>query len=109
MEICENIRRLRHEKHMTLEQLGKIAGVSKQTIQRYENGQISNIPYDKIVLLARALNVTPPELMGWSESPHFSSDDLRLLSAYHAATEEQKRIIAYVLKLDSENGKSRPE
>lgn len=109
MEICENIKRLRHEKHMTLEQLGKIAGVSKQTIQRYENGQISNIPYDKIILLARALSVTPPELMGWHETPHFSADDLRFLSAYRAATEEQKRIIAYVLKLDSENGESRPE
>ena len=67
MTINENIRMLRAERSLTLEALGKSVGVSKQTIQRYENGQISTIPYDKIIALASALNVSPGYLMGWEE------------------------------------------
>lgn len=67
MTINENIRKLRAERGLTLEALGKAVGVSKQTIQRYENGQISTIPYDKILSLASALNVTPGHLMGWEQ------------------------------------------
>ncbi len=67
MTINENIRKLRAERSLTLEALGKAVGVSKQTIQRYENGKISTIPYDKIIALASALNVTPGYLMGWEE------------------------------------------
>ena len=36
-----------------------------QTIHRYENGIIANIPHEKIEALARALDTTPAELMGW--------------------------------------------
>lgn len=68
MGINENIKKLRKERGMTLEELGKAAGVSKQTVQKYEKGLISNIPYDKIVLLAGALRVSPADLMGWEES-----------------------------------------
>ena len=50
---------------MTLEELAARLGTSKQTIHRYENGIISNIPHDKVRELARALDVTPSQLMGW--------------------------------------------
>lgn len=53
---------------MTLEELAEIIGTSKQTINRYENGIISNIPSDKIVALANALDTTPQNLMGWADS-----------------------------------------
>ena len=52
---------------MTLEELGEAIGTSKQTIHRYENGIIDNIPRAKIEALAKALKVTPSELMGWAE------------------------------------------
>ena len=69
MTINDNIKRIRTERKMTLEELGKAVGVSKQTIQRYETGQITTIPYDKIILLASALGTTPQSLMGWDKSP----------------------------------------
>ena len=72
MTIKDNIRQRRIEKGLTLEELGKAVGVSKQTIQRYETGQITTIPYDKILLLATALSVTPQALMGW-DSPEQTS------------------------------------
>jgi len=50
---------------MTLEGLAELVGTSKQTIQRYESGAISNIPPERVERLAKALKTTPTELMGW--------------------------------------------
>lgn len=68
MGLKENIKAKRIEKQMTLEELANKVGVSRQTIQRYESGTISNIPSDKIELMANALETTPAYLMGWSKS-----------------------------------------
>lgn len=64
--IGKRIKELRRSKRMTLEELADIIGTSKQTINRYENGIITNIPSEKIVSLANALGTTPQNLMGWS-------------------------------------------
>lgn len=65
MGLKENIKQKRLENNMTLEELSVKVGVSRQTIQRYESGTISNIPSDKIELMANALETTPSYLMGW--------------------------------------------
>lgn len=65
--ISSKLKEIRKEKGLTLEDLAKKLGTSRQTIHRYENGTITNIPPEKIELLARALGITPSELMGWSE------------------------------------------
>lgn len=62
----ENIKQKRLENKMTLEELANKVGVSRQTIQRYESGIISNIPSDKIESMAKALDTTPAYLMGWT-------------------------------------------
>ena len=68
MSIGRRIHSERLKKDMTLEDLAKIVGVSRQTLSRYETGVISNIPSDKIEQISEALNTTPAYLMGW-ESP----------------------------------------
>ena len=65
--IGEKIKELRKNKRMTLLELADAIGTSKQTIHRYENGTIANIPHEKISALAEALGTTPAALMGWSE------------------------------------------
>ena len=42
--------------------------VSKQTLYKYENNIITNIPSDKIEAAARLGNVSPAYLMGWTIS-----------------------------------------
>ena len=64
-----NIRKIRNEKGLTQEELGKAAKVGKTTIHKYETGEIPNIPYDRIVRIAKALNVHPGTLMGWDDEP----------------------------------------
>ena len=65
MTVGEIIHKRRKECHLTLKQLGQYIGVSKQTVQRYESGLISNIPGEKMVAMAEALQTTPAALMGW--------------------------------------------
>lgn len=67
--IGKRMRLARINNEKTLEEVAKAVGVSRQTIQRYETGIISNIPSDKIEGIANALNVTPGYLMGWEQSP----------------------------------------
>lgn len=62
---ANKLRRLRKEKKITLDELAARIGTSKQTIHRYENGIINNIPPEKIERLAAALGTSPSELMGW--------------------------------------------
>ena len=43
-------------------------GESKQTIYKYEAGIVTNIPSDKIELIAKALRVQPEWIMGWTDT-----------------------------------------
>ena len=58
---------------MSLEQLAELVGTSRQTVHRYENGTITNIPHDKVEALARALDTTPARLMGWEDEREIPS------------------------------------
>ena len=54
---------------MTLEEVGNRIGVSKQTLYKYENNIITNIPSDKVEGLAKIFNVSPALIMGWNDTP----------------------------------------
>jgi len=68
--VKNKIKELRKSREMTLAELAEAIGTSKQTIHRYENGVIANIPKEKIERLADVLDTTPSELMGWGENYH---------------------------------------
>lgn len=65
--IGDRIKEQRILKGITQEELGRIASVSKVTIHKYETNVITNIPSDRIELIAKALKVKPAYLMGWSD------------------------------------------
>lgn len=104
MSIGENIRRCRRDLDMTLEEVATRVGVTRATIQKYENGIINNIPSDKIELLAKVLHTTPAYLMGWEagdeEKPTVKDDGLSeierlFLSLPPARREEVLRFMEY--------------
>ena len=68
MTMGEQIKQLRLERNMTLEELGNKVGVGKSTVRKWENGMIANMRRDKIAKLASALDVSPAYLMGWEQS-----------------------------------------
>ena len=65
----DKIKNLRIQNKMTLEEVGNRIGVSKQTLYKYENNIITNIPSDKIEGLAKIFNVSPALIMGWDDTP----------------------------------------
>lgn len=69
--VANRLKELRRKAGLTLEELAEKIETSKQTIHRYENGVIANIPHEKIKKLATALDVSPSELMGWEENVYF--------------------------------------
>ena len=66
--IGERIKQLREANFLTQEELAKRLETSKQTIYKYENQIITNIPSDKIEILAKIFKVSPIYLMGWDET-----------------------------------------
>ena len=66
MSIGKNMRQRRRALGYTLEEVARQLGTSKQTIQRYESGKISNIPSEKIEQIAAFLQTSPSALVGWS-------------------------------------------
>ena len=74
MDIGEKIKTIRISKGMTLEQVGEIVGVGKSTVRKWENGDIKNMRRDKIALIAKALEVEPAYLMGWTDNEPQNDD-----------------------------------
>lgn len=63
----------REELGLTLEQVGKIVGVGKSTVRKWETGNIKNMRRDKIPLLANALQVPIEFIMGCDTNEQTSS------------------------------------
>ncbi len=64
MELKDIIKPRRIELGLTLEEIGNYVGVSKATVLRWENGNISNLRRDKIAKLAEILKISPMSLVG---------------------------------------------
>lgn len=70
LDVGEIIRTARIKKGLTQEELGKIVGVQKYAIAKYENGRVVNIKRSKIVKLAQALGLNGSDLIGESAGMH---------------------------------------
>lgn len=65
MGFKDRLRECRLKKDLSQENLAKMIGVAYQTIQKYENGTITNVPLSKVEELAVILGVTPAYLVDW--------------------------------------------
>ena len=74
MSVGQRIKAARERKQLTLEEVAKRCKTTKQTIFKYENGIVTNIPYDKLELLVVALDVSPAYLFGWGEKEESPSE-----------------------------------
>ena len=73
MTIGERIKLHREKANLTQDELAKQLNTTKQTIYKYENNVVTNIPSDKIEKMAELFGVNPGYLMGW-EGDHFSGE-----------------------------------
>lgn len=52
------IRQLRQRLNMSQEELASKIGTTKQAVSKYENGIVTNVPFDRLKLIAEALEVS---------------------------------------------------
>lgn len=78
MSLGDKIRIARENSGLTQEELGKMCGTTKQTIYKYETGKVTNIPLDRLELIAKSVGVTAASLMGWEDKTNqpIESDEL---------------------------------
>lgn len=76
-------------------------GESKQTLYKYEHNITTNVPSDKIELMAEILGCSPAYLMGWEETKEIpghtetSTIYTPVMPEYDFNTEETEIIKAY--------------
>lgn len=68
MKVGQRIRKRRKELGLTAEQVAERLGKNRATIYRYESNGIENLPSAVLEPLAKVLQTTPAELMGWSST-----------------------------------------
>lgn len=102
MGFKENIKIRRLELNLTLEEISNKLGVSKPTLQRYESGVISNIPFDKVEKLAQILETTPCYLMGWDDKNYsgLTNDQIDFLRKYGTLDSYGKHTVNVVLEME---------
>lgn len=66
-EIGDRIKYARDLRNATLDDIARKVGVTKSTVQRYENGKINTIKIPVVESIAVALNVNPSWIVGKSD------------------------------------------
>ena len=68
MSVGNRIRQRRLELGLSGEEVGKMLGVNKTTVYRYEKGEIDKMPIEVVEKLSVALRTTPDVIMGWNNN-----------------------------------------
>lgn len=76
MTIGDRIKKQRELLGISQVELAEKMKVSKQTLYKYENNIITNIPSDKIEIIGKVLEVSPSYLMGWEDNLENAPDIL---------------------------------
>lgn len=106
MEIGQKIRKARLERGLTQQELGKIVGVQKSAIAKYENGRVVNIKRSTLQKIASALEIRPSELI-FDESPKETAslhvriltdhELMRAIKEYHSLSEDKQKLVRDII------------
>lgn len=99
MKPGERIRYYRESAGLTQDEVAKKINVTPQAVYKYEKGIVSNVPLDKIELLANLFSVSPSVLAGWEDFPQkeiTTPAEAELLSLHRQLNDEgQARLRDY--------------
>lgn len=97
----ERIKALVDGSGLSYQDLEKLTGVSKSSLQRYASGVTTKIPFDVIEKLANAFNVSQRYLLGWEDEdtkkesspdePKLTEGEELMLEVFRLIPEEQQR------------------
>ena len=94
MTIGERIYFKRTELGMTMEELGKRAGVQKSAVNKWEKGIVSNIKSSTVARLAYALDVSPVWLLGLEDDQQKAdAEEEHLLALFRSLNDEGRTFL----------------
>ena len=98
----ERIKKLRLEKGISQTELAERIGQSKQTVYKYENNIVTNIPSDVIEKIAISLDTTLSYLFGWDDNPETKSSEPPArdpLERFNSLSPKQQELFKLLLEL----------
>ena len=101
----ERIKLLIEQSGKSYQDLERITGIKKSSLQRYASGATAKIPLTVIEQLSKAFNVSQEYLMGWSEttkkdSPSetdLSEGEKMWLELYHKLSSETRDLLVQTI------------
>lgn len=108
-DIGNLLKQKRKERGLTLEQAGKMIGVSKVTYRDYELNNIKSARMDKLNAIADFLELSPEELFNKDSSERITSNQFKtevqtLLAKCDDLSEQERQIIKSVIStIDGNN------
>lgn len=114
MSIGSLLKQERLKNNLSQEDVAKAIGSTKQAVYKYENGIVTNIPMDKIEIMARLFGVTPSYLMGWDASqiarqilcekippaePQLTEGEEMLIQLFRQIPEEQQKVFLDMIRV----------
>lgn len=107
MEIGQKIREARIEKGLTQEELGKIVGLQKSAIAKYETGRVVNIKRSTLQKLAKALDLRGSDLIIENNPKEAATLHARVLmdnelmlsiEQYYELSDEKKKMVRDLIR-----------
>lgn len=107
MELGQRIKEARLQKGLTQEELGKIVGLQKSAIAKYENGRVVNIKRSTLQKLAKALDLRGSDLIIESNPKEAATLHARVLmdtdlmlsiEQYYELSDEKKKMVRDLIR-----------
>lgn len=100
----ERIKALVDSSDMSYQDLEKLTGIKKSSLQRYASGATTKIPLDVIEKLSVAFNVSQEYLMGWDEKkdspsePKLTEGEKVLLDLFNRVPEDKQQLVLQMIR-----------
>ena len=102
MNIKDIIKQKRLECGYTMKELAEKVGVSEATVSRWESGNLATMKHTKIMLLAKALKISPAMLFDApaSSSLSLTQQEETHIKKYRQLNTDGKNRVDYVLNME---------
>ena len=100
----ERIKALVDGSDLSYQELEKLTGIKKSSLQRYASGATTKIPLDVIEKLSVAFNVSQEYLMGWDEKesspsePQLTEGEKVLLDLFNRVPEDKQQLVLQMIR-----------
>lgn len=100
----ERIKSLIEQSGKSYQEMEKLTGIKKSSLQRYASGVTTKIPLDVIEKLSAAFNVSQEYLMGWEEKesspsePQLTEGEKLLLELFNKVPEDQQQLVLQMIR-----------